>query len=254
MERWLAAIATGEPFDMVISIKGRDGEYRPFLTRAEPLKEGGRVVRWFGTNTDITDLKRAQEALKEQQRTHRIVADNTYDFEFWRAHGRYLYVSPSSERVCGHKPADFEADSTLLDRLVHPDDRAGFREQMQTLTVSPSCVEFEFRIVHRDGMSRWLAQACQPVYGEQGEYLGLRGSNRESRSGRERNRRCERLTVVRTNSWRPWPTNSATPWPRSATPCKSCGSPPTRRFMSKPTRSCSGNWSRLCASLMICSM
>ena len=54
---------------MVIPIKGRDGVSRPFLTRVEPVKDdGGRVVRWFGTNTDISELKRAEEALKQADR------------------------------------------------------------------------------------------------------------------------------------------------------------------------------------------
>ena len=45
-----------------------------------------------------------EAALRESERVHRIVADNTYDFEFWRAaDGRYLYVSPSCERVSGYK-------------------------------------------------------------------------------------------------------------------------------------------------------
>lgn len=181
LERWLEFVSSGLPFEMVIPIKGRDGVFRPFLTRAEPVKDDiGRVVRWLGTNTDISEFKQAEAALKEQERTHRIVADNTHDFEFWRApDGRYLYVSPSSERVCGPKPADFLADPTLLESLVHPEDRAGFGEQLRALTASPSCAEFEFRIVHRDGTTRWLAQACQPVHGEQGEFLGLRGSIRD---------------------------------------------------------------------------
>ncbi len=181
LERWLKSVAGGQPFEMVIPIKGRDGVSRPFLTRAEPVKDDvGQVVRWVGTNTDISELKQAEAALAERERTHRIVADNTYDFEFWRAlDGRYLYVSPSCERVCGHTPADFLADPALLDRLVHLEDRTRFGEQMRALAASPACVEFEFRIVHRDGTTRWLAQACQPVYGDRGEYLGLRGSNRE---------------------------------------------------------------------------
>jgi PAS domain S-box-containing protein len=179
--RWLESVATGDPFDMVISIKGKDGASRPFLTRAEPLKDDEqRVIRWVGTSTDIGDLKQAEEALKERERTYRIVADNTYDFEFWRApDGHYLYVSPSCERISGHKPAEFMADPGLLQRLVHEDDRARFAEQSRALMASPSNVEFEFRIVHRDGTIRWLAKVCQPVYGEQGEYLGLRGSNRD---------------------------------------------------------------------------
>jgi PAS domain S-box-containing protein len=55
LERWKRSIATGEPFDMVFPLRGADGEFRPFLTRVMPLKDGsGSVLQWFGTNTDIS--------------------------------------------------------------------------------------------------------------------------------------------------------------------------------------------------------
>jgi PAS domain S-box-containing protein len=63
LERWRKSIANGEPFDMEFPLRGADGVFRPFLTRVMPHKDaGGRVVQWFGTNTDITERKRAEEA------------------------------------------------------------------------------------------------------------------------------------------------------------------------------------------------
>jgi PAS domain S-box-containing protein len=65
LERWKASIAASEPFDMVFPLKGKDGVFRPFLTRIEPVKNAeGRVARWFGTNTDITEAKRTEEELR----------------------------------------------------------------------------------------------------------------------------------------------------------------------------------------------
>ncbi len=64
MERWKASIATGEPFDMEFPLHGADGVFRPFLTRVLPLKDSaGLVLRWFGTNTDISVMKQAEERL-----------------------------------------------------------------------------------------------------------------------------------------------------------------------------------------------
>jgi PAS domain S-box-containing protein len=60
---------TGEPWEETFPIRGHDGEYRWFLSRALPIRDaGGEVVRWFGTNTDVTELRRAKEALEEADR------------------------------------------------------------------------------------------------------------------------------------------------------------------------------------------
>lgn len=65
MEGWTRAIATGEPFEMVFPLKAADGSFHPFLSRVQPLKDRqGNVRRWFGTNTDITEQKQAEEHLQ----------------------------------------------------------------------------------------------------------------------------------------------------------------------------------------------
>jgi PAS domain S-box-containing protein len=69
LERWKASIRTGEPFDMVFPLRGADGIFRPFLTRIMPIKdEEGNVIRWFGTNTDISEQKKSEEALVKAEK------------------------------------------------------------------------------------------------------------------------------------------------------------------------------------------
>jgi len=64
LERWRACIATGEPFEMEVPLRGADGRFRWFLTRVTPLRDsGGRVMRWFGTNTDVSEAREAREVL-----------------------------------------------------------------------------------------------------------------------------------------------------------------------------------------------
>src|SRR5207245_6882894 len=58
MDTWLGLLASGEPGDEEARLRGSDGTYRWFLFRAVPVRdEQGNVVRWYGTNTDIEDLK-----------------------------------------------------------------------------------------------------------------------------------------------------------------------------------------------------
>lgn len=65
LERWREAIATGLPFEMVFPLRAADGSFRPFLTRVQPVRDGeGRVVRWFGTNVDISAQQQAEEELR----------------------------------------------------------------------------------------------------------------------------------------------------------------------------------------------
>jgi PAS domain S-box-containing protein len=61
VERWKRSLATGEPFEMEFPLRGADGTFRWFLTRVAPVRDaGGRIVRWFGTNTNIDTLRAAR--------------------------------------------------------------------------------------------------------------------------------------------------------------------------------------------------
>jgi PAS domain S-box-containing protein len=63
--RWRHSLATGEPFEMTFPLRGADGTFRPFLTRVVPLRDSaGRIVRWFGTNTDISQQLQDEEHLR----------------------------------------------------------------------------------------------------------------------------------------------------------------------------------------------
>lgn len=62
MERWKASIESGESFEMEFPLRGRDGEFRWFLTRVNPSRGAdGQIVRWFGTNTDIDVQRRLDQ-------------------------------------------------------------------------------------------------------------------------------------------------------------------------------------------------
>ena len=64
------ALHTGEPFDDTFPLRGKDGEYRWFLTRVLPIRDDeGHIIRWFGTNTDVTALRDTRDALRELNET-----------------------------------------------------------------------------------------------------------------------------------------------------------------------------------------
>ncbi|MCF7958571.1 MAG: PAS domain-containing protein [Phycisphaerae bacterium] len=142
--------------------------------RANDL-EGGRQEK----QAEITGRKQAEEisGLTEQQ--YRTVADFTYDWECWvNPAGKFVYVSPSCERITGYPPEAFLENSDQFKSLIHPDDRHLWVEHEQKMCKTADACSLEFRIVDRWGIEHWIGHRCQVVQGEGGD-LGRRGSNRD---------------------------------------------------------------------------
>ncbi len=150
------------------------------------LQEAEEALRKAHEDLDDRVRKRTEglnidnKSLRESEARYRIVANNTYDWEFWtNPVGQFVFCSPSCERITGHSAAEFLADPGLRDRLIHPHDRPRFEEHRRVVEERREVGEAEWRIVCADGTLRWIAHVCQPVFDEEGSYLGCRGSNRD---------------------------------------------------------------------------
>jgi PAS domain S-box-containing protein len=76
MKRWGEMLVSGEPGEIEARLRRHDGVYRWFLIRAQPLRdEVGKIVRWYGTSTDIDDRKRAEQKLRESEENLRTLTD-----------------------------------------------------------------------------------------------------------------------------------------------------------------------------------
>ncbi len=97
LEQWNVSIATGKMFDMEFPLRGADGIFRPFITRVLPLKDAkGNVIQWFGTNTDVSELKNAEAKLKETlENLENLVKERTAELE--RA---FIFVEGKRKKSC----------------------------------------------------------------------------------------------------------------------------------------------------------
>lgn len=145
-----------------------------------PVRHADGQVSKLAMISDITERKAAEQALGESRERYRIVADNTYDWEFWIGpDGRSLYQSPSCLRVTGRSAGEFMSDPGLLERIIHPIDLDAFRRHNHDVMSNKGMGRLTFRIVKPDGQIRWIEHLCQPVFGNEGEFMGVRGSNRD---------------------------------------------------------------------------
>lgn len=115
-ERFLRHIAAGEPWEDTFPLRSASGEYRWFLSRAAPIRDdAGKVVRWFGTNTDVTEQRAAEEAARNSQLLLRTTMDNFPTvIAFKDRDGRFLDVNRVVEGVLG-LPKDKIVGRTMYD-------------------------------------------------------------------------------------------------------------------------------------------
>jgi PAS domain S-box-containing protein len=165
----------GQPWEDTYPLRGHDGEYRWFLSRALPIHDSdGRIVRWFGTNTDVTEQRRAQDGIAESERRFRTMADKAPVM---------IWIS-GLDKLCTYfnKPwLDFTGRSQEQElgygwtEGIHPDDlerclstyRASFDDRIP--------FSIEYRLRRADGEFRWITDNGVPLIGPDGSFSGYIG-------------------------------------------------------------------------------
>ncbi|MFP4347529.1 MAG: response regulator [Desulfococcaceae bacterium] len=158
-----------------------------FLSRAKDIQPYGYLVKPVAPRELHTTISMAlhkakmEKALRKSEHHFRTVAESTYDWETWRGpDGRYLYLSPSCERITGYSPNDFYDNPFFIEEIVHPEDHETVSRHIREGEKPGPVGHVRFRIRHRDGTLRWISHYCHAVYDAQGEYLGRRSSNRDT--------------------------------------------------------------------------
>jgi len=152
-----------------------------YIRSVQPYRTAdNRIMGVVVTFSDVSGLKKAEEKCRDTADKFRIVADFTYDWEYWRTpENRFVYMAPSCERITGYRREEFIEDPQLFTRIVHPDDRECTETHLTGDVHRRDLCAFEFRIIRRDGQVRWMSHACQAVVNEQGQFMGRRSSNRD---------------------------------------------------------------------------
>ncbi len=122
-----------------------------------------------------------KEDLRESEARFRLLADHTYDWEYWvDPDGKFIYLSPSCERITGYSPEEFLSDPMLVLKMVKPDYAEKVHHHYNDESNKETPVfSSQFPILTKEGREVWLEHNCTPVYDDQGRYLGRRGNNRD---------------------------------------------------------------------------
>ena len=152
-----------------------DGSKGWFDLSIEPIPEGVFIL-----SVDITDKKKTELILKENEEKYRILADHSVDLIYWYSpDGKINYISPSCEKITGYPDNEFMDDPKLLAAIIHPADKELYINHALEIGQNQFDHSFNFRIIKKDGEIRWLNHTCQPMFNETGEFIGRRSKNHD---------------------------------------------------------------------------
>src|SRR5580658_2665939 len=170
MEKWRELLVSGEPGEMEARLRRVDGVFRWFLIRVEPLRDGaGKIVRWYGTSTDIETLKQTEEKLREDERELRRITDLIpQTIVVQDPSGTPIYANQTTLDYTGLAADDVIA-SGFRERIFHPDDLERLREVRKAALRRGEPFEIEQRARRKDGQYRWFLIRYNPFRNDHGE-------------------------------------------------------------------------------------
>src|SRR6266849_5899806 len=172
VREWRALLDAPKPGKLETRIRRYDGEYRWFLIRIVPQFDvEGNVVRWFGSNTDIEDRKRAEKKLLEEERELRRITDALpQTIVVLDAQGHALYANQAMLDYTGLTMEDV-VTSDYRASIFHPEDLERVREERKAGLARGLPFEIEQRALRKDGQYRWLLLRYNPFHDEQGRLV-----------------------------------------------------------------------------------
>ncbi|MCH8346206.1 MAG: PAS domain S-box protein, partial [Chloroflexi bacterium] len=171
-KRLWETITSGGEWRGELHNKKKNGELYWASVTIVPVKdEEGTITHLLGVQEDITDRKRAEEALQESEEKYRDLVENMSEVLYaLDKDGRITYVSPVVEQIGGYTPSELIGRS--FTEFIHPDDLAHLMESFQR-TISGDLEPSEFRILTKSGEIRWVRTSSRPVF-EEDRLVGLR--------------------------------------------------------------------------------
>ena len=174
-ELFAESIRTEQPSEWLWRIADKNGHYRWFHTHAEPvLEQNGLILRWYSATTDVDDLLRSKEAIRDNRMQLDLLAEGVPGF-LWKAlpDGEITYINQYCEEYLGLTLDQIRKTEWI--HLMHPDDREEVMRRWNILVNGGQWREHVHRLIDKEGESRWFQSLITTVKDEGGKVVALHG-------------------------------------------------------------------------------
>src|SRR5580698_9489400 len=172
MEKWQEQLGSGESGEIEARVRRYDGVYRWFLIRMAPFRdESGKIIRWYGTSTDIENLKQTEKKLRDDERELRRITDAIpQTIVVQDPDGTPLYANHSTLDYTGLVMEDVVKPG-FRERIFHADDLQRLAEYRKSALARGIPFQLEQRALGKDGQYRWFLTRYQPFRNEEGHLI-----------------------------------------------------------------------------------
>src|SRR5947207_5629840 len=198
LDEWRTLVASGEGGEIEARLRRHDGAYRRFLIQVGPLQDdSGEIVRWYGTNTDIDDLKQTEEKLRQEERELRRITDAIpQTIVVQEPDGTPIYANQAVLDYTGLTMEDV-ITSDFRARIFHAVDLQRLRQARRAALARGLPFEIEQRALRKDGQYRWFLIRYNPFRDEPGRLVRwyATGTDIDDRKRTEDRVRNENVTL-----------------------------------------------------------
>lgn len=174
VNEWTAAVQSGVPRDIEFRIRRTDGIYRWHIARQVPARDAsGKITTWYGTCTDVEDLKQAETELRRTSELLRAVAEGTTDAIFVKdVEGRYLFFNAAAAKFAGKPVTEILGKD---DRILFDPESAQQVMDRDRRIMAIGVVETEEETLSVAGKTHTFLATKGPYRDEGGNVIGLVG-------------------------------------------------------------------------------
>ena len=185
-DTWNRSLSTGDPYHIEYRLRHSSGDYRWVLGRAQPVRDsGGGIARWYGTCTDIHDLKAADEARRASEERLRVAlsAGSLGDWS-WDSASDIVTMSEQAAALFGIAPGPVMTWGQMQ-AMLEPEDAARASAAVEEAMASRTDYSVEYRVRRPDGALVWVHAVGRPIFDDSGKPAGMVGAVQDVTARRE---------------------------------------------------------------------